>query len=224
MKPTIVFDVNETLLSLAPVRSWFAERFGNEPDASNWFGELLRLSFVSAATNRYIPFPELGAAALSTVAERCGAAVGDDDLFHIGEVFTTLPPHRDVVEGLESLRDAGFTTVALTNSPKTTAKAQLHNAGIAPLFDSILSVEMVKRFKPHRSVYGAAAASLGVSTREMTMVAAHDWDVAGAMAAGCGGVFVSRRGQSYSTAFAPPTAIAMDILDAANQIIASQAS
>lgn len=221
MKPTIVFDVNETLLDLQPVRDWFHGRFEDEPDASEWFAELLRLSFVSTAINRYSPFPELGAQALTTVAERHNASVGDGDLSHIAGVFTTLPPHPDVIVGLEALRGAGFTTVALTNSPKTTADTQLSNAGIVDLFDEILSVEMVQRFKPHRSVYDAAAMELGITTSDMMVVAAHDWDIAGALAAGCCGVFIDRPGQVYSPALPMPTLMAADIEQAAAKITAT---
>ncbi len=219
MQRTIVFDVNETLLDLSPVRDWFTSRFDDEPDASMWFGELLRLSFVSASTNRYVPFPKLGEAALTTAAERCGTSIGDGDITHIGGVFTTLPAHPDVAEGLTILRGAGFSVAALTNSPQETAETQIMNAGIADRFDKIMSVEMVDRFKPHRSVYAAAATEIGVATSELVMVAAHDWDIAGAMTAGCDGVFVSRPGQIYSPSFDAPTLIASDVLDAARKII-----
>lgn len=221
MKSVVVFDVNETLLDLKPIREWFRGRFDNEPDASMWFAELLRLSFVSATTNTYTPFPELAAAALATVATRCQASIGDGDVSHISEVFTTLPAHEDVVKGLDALREAGFTTAALTNSPQTTAEAQLENAAIADRFDKVMSVDLVGRFKPHRSVYEAAASELGIATSEMVMVAAHDWDIAGAMAAGCSGVFVSRPGKAYSPAFTQPTLTATDITDAATKIIAT---
>jgi 2-haloacid dehalogenase len=223
MKPTIVFDVNETLLDLSPVRTWFAERFGDDPSASEWFGELLRLSFVSATTDRYIPFPDLGAAALVSSAARFGASVGDGDLTHIVGVFTSLPAHPDVESGLEAMRGAGFTVAALTNSPQRTAELQLANAGISDYFHRIMSVEMVHRFKPHRSVYEAAATSLGAEVSDLTMVAAHDWDIAGAMAAGCDGVFVARPGQTYSESFPRPTMTAQDIRHAADQIIANRA-
>ena len=218
MNSIIVFDVNETLLSLRPVRDWFHNRFDDEPDAGGWFAELLRLSFVSATTDRYVPFPELAAAALATASERFHASIGDGDVSHISSVFTTLPAHAEVPQGLSVLRDAGFTIAALTNSPQETAEAQLANAGIADLFDKIMSVDMVGRFKPHRSVYEAAATTLGVSTSEVVMVAAHDWDIAGATAAGCDTVFINRPGQTYSTAFPQPTLIASDITDAATQI------
>jgi 2-haloacid dehalogenase len=219
MKPSIVFDVNETLLDLSPVRTWFTSRFGDHPNASMWFGELLRLSFVSATTDRYVPFPELAAAALATTAERTGTSIGDGDISHIVGVFTTLPAYEDVAPGLDLLHKTGFTTAALTNSPQATAEIQLTNAGISDRFDRIMSVEMVDRFKPHRSVYEAAAKTLDVSTSAMAMVAAHDWDVSGAIASGCDGIFISRTGQTYSPAFPEPTLLATDIEHAAHQII-----
>lgn len=218
MQPAIVFDVNETLLDLSPVRLWFSQRFGDEPDASMWFTELLRLSFVSAATDRYVPFPELAAAALATVAVRFHASVGDGDRSHISSVFATLPPHDDVANALTALRDAGFTVAALTNSPLATAMAQLRQAEIADSFDRIMSVEMVRRFKPHHGVYDAGARALKTSTPNMVMVAAHDWDIAGAMAAGCSGVFVERQGQTFSAAFPPPTMSVPDLTAGAAHI------
>jgi 2-haloacid dehalogenase len=220
MQRTIVFDVNETLLDLGPIRLWFSERFGDRPDASTWFSELLRLSFVSSALNRYRPFTDLAAAALETTTAIHGARTTKDDMERIRGILTTLPPHREVSQGLDRLRRAGFTVAALTNSPQRTAETQLNNAGIADLFDTIMSVEMVRRFKPHPSVYGAAARGLGVDTSDLVMVAAHDWDVQGAMAAGCDGVFVSRPGRIYSPSFDAPTLTATEILDAATQIIA----
>jgi 2-haloacid dehalogenase len=219
MQPAIVFDVNETLLDLSPVRHWFSQRFGDEPDASIWFGELLRLSFVSAVTDRYVPFPDLAKAALATVATRFHASVGDGDLSHISNVFTTLPPHDDVRRALTALSEAGFTVAALTNSPLATARTQLDQAGVGGLFDTIMSVEMVERFKPHRTVYEAAARSLGVTPPDMVMVAAHDWDIAGAMASGCRGVFVERPGQRFSSSFPSPTISVPDLSIGAERIV-----
>jgi len=219
MKPAIVFDVNETLLDLSPVRIWFAERYGEKPDAKAWFTELLRLSFVSAATDRYLPFTMLATSALDTVASREGTTATADDMAKIAGLFTVLPTHSDVESGLDLLKSRGFVLAALTNSPQSTAQAQLTYAGIAGMFDRIMSVEMVKRFKPHPSVYLAAAKSLDVAIHDITMVAAHDWDISGARSAGAEGVFIERPGQSYSSAFEPPTMRSRDINDAAAQII-----
>ncbi|KAA3635630.1 MAG: haloacid dehalogenase type II [Armatimonadetes bacterium] len=219
MTPTVVFDVNETLLDLAPVRVWFHDHFDDRPSAAEWFSELLRLSFVSSVINIYTPFTELAANALTSVADKYRVAVSSHDLTTVSHLLTRLPPHRDSAPGIELLKNAGFSVAALTNSPLTTAQAQLEHAELAPLFDAIMSVEMVERFKPHRSVYLAAAAQLSVEPSFLVMVAAHDWDVAGAMASGCQGVFIARDGRSYSEAFPDPTFVAPDIETAATRIV-----
>lgn len=219
MDTVIVFDVNETLLDLGIVRSWFSRRFAGDPTASTWFSELLRLSFVSSVTDRYTPFTDLAAAALETVAEQHNTALAPEDLTKIKDILATLPAHRDTVEGLTCLTDSGYTLAALTNSPLPTATAQLDHAGIAHFFDTVMSVDMVQRFKPHRSVYLAAADRLSTPPADLVMVAAHDWDISGAMAAGLDGVFVERSGQIYSPSFPPPTLTAPDIARAATAII-----
>ena len=219
MTRIIVFDVNETLLDLAPVREWFHRRFDDHPDARMWFSELLRLSFVSSVTDRYVPFTDLAASALETVASRSGTTIDTRDIAEVKGLFVQLPPHPDVIGGLTLLKEAGFTLAALTNSPASTAHKQLDNAGISQLFTSIMSVEMVNRFKPHRSVYEAAAEHMDTSTSEMVMVAAHDWDIAGAIAARLEGVFIERPGQIYSPAFPPPTMAARNLDAAAGAII-----
>jgi len=219
MASTVVFDVNETLLDLEPVRRWFDDRFDGRPDASMWFAELLRLSFILAVTDRYTPFTDLAASALETVAARSEITVDATDMDMVRKIFVSLPAHADVVSGIDRLLEANLAVVALTNSPQSTAEAQLRNAGIADRFESIMSVEMVGRFKPHRSVYQAAARRLSIATSDIVMVAAHDWDVAGAIAAGTDGVFVARSRQAYSPALQQPTMIARDIDDAASMII-----
>jgi 2-haloacid dehalogenase len=219
MTRIIVFDVNETLLDLGPVREWFRSRFDDQPDARMWFSELLRLSFVSSVTDRYVPFTDLAASALETVGSRSGATVNAQDIAEVKGLFVALPPHPDVIGGMTRLKEAGFTLAALTNSPTSTAHKQLENADISQLLESIMSVEMVSRFKPHRSVYEAAAEHMDTSTSRMVMVAAHDWDIAGAMAAGLNGVFIERPGQIYSSAFPPPSMTAPDIGAAAAAII-----
>lgn len=215
--PIAVFDVNETLLSLDPVRDWFEDRFDGSVDASAWFSELLRLSFVSAATDSYTRFSELAGHALITVAN--GGHVAGADVDTVANLFTTLPPHPDVASGLETLRRAEIHVAALTNSPLPTAESQLVNAGIRDHFDTVMSVEMAERFKPHASVYRAAADQLDVSIESVVMVAAHDWDIAGAKRAGAKGVYIHRGGKPYSRAFPTPDATVPDIPTAAAWIL-----
>ena len=89
----------------------------------------------------------------------------------------------------------GFQLVALTNSSDAAVAAQLANAKIADCFHRHMSVETVRRFKPHRSVYLWAAEQLRQDPGKTMLVAAHGWDVAGAKWAGLQTAFVERPGQ-----------------------------
>jgi 2-haloacid dehalogenase len=221
MPPVVVFDVNETLLDLSPIRDGFAELYGDAVVAGVWFGQLLKLSFVAALTDRYRPFTELGAAAFDMVAQARGVTVEPERRDEVVGRIRTLPPHPDSEAGLRLLRNNGYRLAALTNSPQATAEAQLANAGLDEYLDRIMSVEMVGTFKPAAKVYRAAAAELGVPVGEMLMVAAHDWDVAGAMAAGARGAFVVRPGQVLDPGQPRPDYVGSDIEDVARQLVAA---
>jgi FMN phosphatase YigB (HAD superfamily) len=103
-----------------------------------------------------------------------------------------LSPHPEVPAALGRLRDAGLRLAALTNSTRQVAQAQLANAGLAELFEQILSADQVGRLKPAPEPYRMAAEALGVPVGQLWLVAAHGWDVAGALAAGCRAAFVAR--------------------------------
>ncbi|MGI9586399.1 MAG: haloacid dehalogenase type II [Acidimicrobiia bacterium] len=218
MAPIVLFDVNETLIDLAPLRSEFAERFDGEIDVARWFSELLRLSFVYAATGAYAPFTKLAGNALVSVGAASGIHVGPEDVAFVGARFRTLPAHPDAKLGLDALANNGAVVVAITNSPLDVANDQLTNAGLSQPFDRILSVEAVRRFKPHASVYAYAANEVGADAIDCVMVAAHDWDIAGAMIAGCTGVYIDRTGRPWTDAFAPPDRTATGIDEAAEWI------
>ncbi len=75
--------------------------------------------------------------------------------------------------------------VTLTNSSGPTARAQLEHGGLIELFDQVISVDEVRRFKPASEPYLMAAERLGVRPEQMRMVAAYNWDVWGSLRAGC---------------------------------------
>ena len=97
-------------------------------------------------------------------------------------------------EGLAKLREAGHDVVALTNSPLATAEAQLRNAGLAARFHRIFSAEQVGRLKPAPEPYRQVLDAFSVSPEQAVMIAAHDWDIAGAQAAGLRTALLARPG------------------------------
>lgn len=194
----IVFDVNETLLDLAALDAPFNDAFGNADARPRWFAQLLNLAMTSVITGTYHDFSELGRAALHMVAARQGVTLSDPAVRRIVERMQHLPPHPDAVPALNTLKGAGFRLAALTNSAPRMARTQLANAGLTDYFERILSVDEVQCFKPAPQPYRMAAERLDVTTTEMRMVAAHDWDIIGAMTAGCAGAFVARASSVFN--------------------------
>lgn len=224
MRKVIVFDVNETLLDLRALAPQFERVFGDGAVLFQWFGQVLQSALVTVVTGPYADFGKVGRAALDMVAARRGVKLTEADRQVIAGGMRTLPPHPEVLAALRRLKSAGFRLATLTNSPPVVAEAQLTNAGIAPLLDKMLSVDAVKRLKPAAEVYHYAADALGVAPASMRLVAAHSWDVAGAMRAGCGAAFVARPGMVLDPLFDPPDIVGPDLNAVAEQIIATDAS
>lgn len=220
MRKTIVFDVNETLLDLGAMRPLFAEILGDGGALEAWFGQLLRNAMVATILDAYQDFGALGREALAMTAERLGRQLIAADADRIMAQMRRLPPHPDVVSGLERLHGAGFRLAALSNNPAQMLDEQLENAGLRHFFARTLSVEAVRRYKPAPAVYQEAAAILGIPPAAMRLVAAHDWDVAGALNAGCAAAFVARPGAVLGTLRPCPDIVERDIAAVAERIVA----
>jgi len=109
------------------------------------------------------------------------------------------------------LKQYGFRLATLTNSRLDVAHAQLEFAGLDSYFDPTMSVETVQRFKPHADTYHYGAEQLGVPIGAITMVAAHDWDVNGALLAGANAAFIERPGVARAPHARIPELVAPDI-------------
>ena len=222
MARVLVFDVIETLLDLSPLRDPFARAFGQPPPLGEWFARLLHGSLVATLTDTFEDFGTIGRRALDALAARRDQELSDEDREAILGTLSRLPPHPEVLGALSRLRSAGFPLATLTNSSGDVARRQLDHAGLAGLFDHILSVEQVRRYKPAPEPYLMAADRLGVKPSEMRMVAAHDWDVLGAMRAGCAAAFVARGGSSFQFGEAPDI-VGADLTAVAEVIMSADA-
>lgn len=204
----LVFDVNETLLSLAPVGEALRDVFGDEPPSDEWFARLLHLSGVVDMVGAHRPFDEVAEHALLRVAAGHDVELTRARAAEVVGVMRQLPAHDDVDPGLAALAAAGHDLIAFSNGSSEALPAQLAHAGIDHHFDRIVSVEVAGWFKPDQRAYEGVARELNAFTDELTMVAAHDWDVAGAIAAEMTGIFLERTPDSWHLPVPRPTTVA----------------
>jgi 2-haloacid dehalogenase len=215
----LAFDVNETLLDLSALDAPFAEVFGDPSLRAAWFQQMLQLSFVGGLTGRYVDFTTAQQAALRMIGARAGVEVDDAATDAIVGAMRRLRPHPDVPDALGQLRDAGHRQVALTNSPLAVARAQLEYAGLAGLFEQTLSADEVRQLKPGPRPYELVAERTGVAIGEVMLVAAHAWDVSGALAAGARAAFIARPGMVLSPIGDQPEIVVDDLGDLAERLL-----
>jgi 2-haloacid dehalogenase len=211
----IAFDVNETLLDLRPLDPVFESLFGDASLRAQWFAQMLQVAFVGAITGRYVDFTSAQGAALDMVAQRRGVGLPPDAADRVAATMRALPAHPDVADALSRLRAGGYRLAALSNSPRDVEEAQLAHAGLTDRFDAILSADEVRALKPRREPYELAARTFAVPIAEVTLVAAHAWDVAGALAAGCRAAFVSRPGMPRNPIDPEPDFVGADLREIA---------
>jgi 2-haloacid dehalogenase len=185
-----------------------------------WFNQMLQSAFVAIITDAYTTFGEAAGAALRMTEERQGVQISDEDRREILGGLRNLPPHPEVSDSLDRLREVGFRLATLTNSTQEIAEAQIENAGLSDRFEKILSADTAKRLKPAPAPYRMAARALEIPERGMRLVAAHAWDVAGALRAGCAAAFVAR--QPFDPLVEQPDVVGDDLAEVADAIIAAE--
>ena len=224
MKPIIVFDLNETLLDMSALDPTFSQIFVR-PDASElrkkWFQQVLELFLTATITGKYRSFDKLTDDALQMLAAQRRREATPDDRALLKEAIAKLQAYPDVKPGLQQLKEAGFTIATLTNSGEKSAKMHLEHAGIREFFDAILSADAVERYKPARQAYEYAAKKLEVDVDDIVLVAAHAWDIAGALAAGCRTAFVARPEKVLSPSGPEPEFKARDVQELSEQLLQS---
>jgi 2-haloacid dehalogenase len=211
----VLFDLNGTLLDIASV----AEPLGGDTElVEAAFQEaLLHTMADSLSEAPYRPLPNYLRATLERRLHAAGRDAGALDAAM--ERAAAMDPFPDAAGALGVLREAGVRTGTLTNSATEAAELALDRAGLGALMDAVIGTDAAGVFKPHPRVYRGAAERLGVQPGEICLVAAHAWDVSGAMRAGLRAAWVARKERWLVPTAPDPEIRARDLADAAHQIV-----
>ena len=141
------------------------------------------------------------------------------DLDRLVFAWHHLPPWPDAVGGMSRLRSR-YVLTTLSNGG-IAHLVDLNRAAHLP-FDCVLSVELVRTYKPDPRVYRLVPDLLAVRPEESMMVASHSYDLAAAAGQGMRTAFV-RRPHEWGTGKPEKLDISVDIvaddfLDLASQL------
>jgi 2-haloacid dehalogenase len=215
-RPEVVaFDVNETLLDLAPVGATLVELGRPEHLLPTVFGRTLLTGFAGTATGTWFPFRDAFDTALAQVTD-----LSAEERSRVADAFRELTPHPDVEPALRRLAEAGVRAITLSLGTPGVAEAGLERGGLAALVERSMSSESIRAWKPAREVYLWAAGACGVAPDRLALVAAHGWDVQGAQQAGLTGAWFPRTERVYPEIFDAPHVRAGDLLSAVDALLA----
>jgi len=113
----------------------------------------------------------------------------EDEKDHWNRVWHRLKPWPDSVAGLTRLKRK-YTIATLSNGNVSLLVDMAKNAGLP--WDTVLSAELVKHYKPDREVYLSAAELLSLKPEEVMMTAAHSGDLKAARDCGLRTGFIYR--------------------------------
>ena len=219
-KPSVViFDLNETILDLSPLRKKVNSILDSNKGFLYWFELMLHHSLVANDTNDYHDFSTIGGATLQMAAQILETHLDKGDKEKVAAQFLKLQAHADVEKGLQKLQAAGLRLATLTNAAPAVLTSQIAYAGLDEYFELNLSVDAIKKYKPALETYRWAAAKMGVAPEQIIFVAAHGWDVAGAMQAGMQAAYIERKGQSLYPLAPEPAFVEKDMVRMADSII-----
>jgi 2-haloacid dehalogenase len=195
----VVFDVNETLSNMEPLRARFVDVGLPAAALDAWFAGVLRDGFALAASGDARTFRDVAAGNLRLTLEAAslGDRTVDDAVAHVLSGFADLDVHPDVPDGMRALVDSGRRLLTLTNGASAMSEPMFARAGVLDLLEHRLSVEDAGRWKPAAEPYHYAAAVCEVEPSSMVLVAVHPWDVHGAQRAGLVGAWLNRGGTPY---------------------------
>lgn len=187
-----IFDLYGTLLDVEGVANEILPAHGKAV-ATTWRERQLQYTWLRTIRGDFADFDQVTEDALSYALARHGltdARIQRD----LMQAWHRLPPHPDALPALARLRQRGATLAVLSNGSHRMLKASLAAAGLASCFDHAISVEDVRVYKPHPSVYALAKEALGAPTGKMNFVSSNAWDAFSAKAFGFRVLWCNRAG------------------------------
>lgn len=218
-KPAVIlFDVYETLLDMSEVERKVNNLMDSKRGYMVWFELFMQYCFVDNCTVQFNDFTAIAKATMKMAAKTFDTDLSDSSIEYVLELLKHLPLNENVQKGLSEISNQNFRIAALTNSTEHTVRERMERTGLISYFESVLSAEQVKKYKPSIEVYNWAAKKLDEKPENILMVSSHGWDIAGAANAGMQAAYIKTDKQMLYPLAPAPAIIAKDVIDLSNKL------
>jgi 2-haloacid dehalogenase len=181
-----VFDAYGTLFDTNSAARQAQETLGDVwlELAELWRTKQLQYTWLRSLAGRYVDFWQLTGDALDFALDSLKLKDRQQLREQLMNLYLRLSAYPEVTEVLTSLKAAGMKCAILSNGSPDMLSAAVENARIQELLDAALSVEEVRVYKPHPSVYQLAVNHLDLLANEICFVSSNGWDAYSAKAFG----------------------------------------
>jgi 2-haloacid dehalogenase len=193
MSAIFVFDAYGTLFDVHAAIARDRDRAGPDADRMSeiWRTKQLEYSWTLTLAGHYVDFWILTERALDFALERVPSV--DRALKpKLLDAYFELDAFPDARAGLRALKAKGHKTGILSNGSPTMLKGAVDAAGIGGDLDAVLSVDVLKMFKPRPEVYGLVTNHFKCKTGDVTFVSSNRWDVMAGNSVGFRALWVNR--------------------------------
>ena len=200
----VVFDAYGTLLDVDAAAREAASEPGMEalkenwlPIAKGWRERQLRYSWLCSMMGQYDDFWELTTRALDATLEEHALASDDKIRARLLSLYSELSAYEEVPKVLANLKAAGHELAVLSNASPNMLEKAIEAAGIAEWFNELLSVDVLRCYKPTPVVYQLVTERFDCKPSDVTFFSSNNWDVSGAGAFGFRTIWVNRAGAAW---------------------------
>lgn len=157
-----------------------------------WRGKQFEYGFLRSLTNRHADFFKVTEDALVYTAQFMKLKLGDAEKKQLLDAYLHLQLWPDSIAALKRLKASGIKIITIANFSKKMLLENAKNAGIADLFDELLSTEKNGTYKPDPQAYALGMKTLNLPKDQIVFAAFGGWDAYGAKSFGYATYWVNR--------------------------------
>lgn len=157
-----------------------------------WRAKQFEYGFLRSITGKHEDFFKVTEDALNYTIENMDLDATEAQRRQLLNAYLTLKPWPDSIESLKKLKAAGVKIITIANFSEKMLRLNADNAGIAHLFDELLSTGANGTYKPDPKAYALGMERLGLKKDEIVFAAFGGWDAYGAKSFGYPTYWVNR--------------------------------
>jgi 2-haloacid dehalogenase len=222
MIKAVAFDAYGTLFDVYSIGALAEEIFPGRGEAlaALWRDKQIDYTRLRTLCGRYADFWTITGDALQFACETLGLRLGALQQDRLMQQYANLVAFPENLAALQRMKRRGLPLAILSNGTPAMLASAIATAGMSNVFDHVLSVDPVKKFKTAPEAYQLAPDAFGCPVAEILFVSSNGGDVCGSTCFGFTSFWINRAGRPLERLGVTPTATGRSMNDVADFVAA----